>query len=811
MGQNRNNDLHFSYLVVFFSILDLATKKMPDSNSVQKEFLLRITGVIEENLDNEKFGVSELASEVGMSRSNLLRKIKKSTNLSVSKFIRQVRLKNAMEMLEENDRTVSEVSYAVGFGSTSYFVKCFHDQYGYPPGEVSKRDFKEAELRKDESGKRTNTEQTKNSGFWEEFKRRKVGKVIIVYATISFILLQLLSVLIEPLYLPQWIMTLVIVLLAIGFPMAILFSWIFDITPTGIQKTQSMNTEGGTSPKKAIWFTILIGVLLVIGATLAYPKIFNNKDQVKLNPDLEKSIAVLPFKNDSNDSTNVYIINGLMESILTNLQNINDLRVISRTSVEKFRTSPKTIPEISKELNVNYFVEGSGQKIGDRILLNIQLIDASTDKHLWAAQYKRDTKDIFELQQEVAKNIAAKIEAIITPEEAARIDKKPTNNLIAYDFFLKGLEELYKGNREGYEAAIPLFKKAIEHDAEFSRAYADIAISYYSLDALQTEKQYSALINDYADKALSFDPKSPQGLIAKAMFYMNNARYEMATPYLEKALEYHPNSALVIGFLSDYYTSYAPNTEKYLEYALKGIQLDIAAHDSITASYIYLHVSNAFIQSGFIKEAEKHINRSLDYNPNNLFSERVKAFILYAKNRDLGKTKEMLINAYQKDSTRLDILQEIGKLSYYMRDYEAASQYYTTFTSIKKAYNLDMFAGENAKIAVVFDKVGMKAESDALFKVYLEYAENDRSIYKDISLAVYHSYQGDTQKALEHLKLFAQQDNYHYWTLLFLEIDPLVDNIKELPEFKQLMEAIENKFWEKHEQIKATLEKENLL
>lgn len=789
---------------------------MPDSDTIKNDFLSKITRIIEENISNEKFGVSELANEIGMSRSNLLRKVKKSTNLSVSQFIRQVRLKNAMEMLKVENLTVSEVSYEVGFGSTSYFVKCFHDHYGYPPGEVAKRDFNTAELQQDQSGKQTTADNNENIGFWEELKRRKVVKVIIVYATISFVILQLLSVLIEPLYLPQWMMTLVIVLLAIGFPLAILFSWIFDITPSGIQKTPSISKEGGPEqggayPKKVILFSILLGVLLAVGATFAYPKIFNNSDQTKLNPDLEKSIAVLPFKNDSNDSTNVYIINGLMESILTNLQNINDLRVISRTSVEKFRTNPKTIPEISKELNVNYFVEGSGQKIGNRILLNIQLIDASTDKHLWAEQYKRNTEDIFELQQEVAKKIAVKIEAIITPEEAARIDKKPTENLIAYDYFLKGLDLFHKGNREGLEAAIPLFKKAIEYDDEFSRAYADIAISYYYLDALQAEKQYSTLINDYADKALSFDPKSPQSLIAKGLFYLNNAQHEMAAPYFEKALEYNPNSALVIRFLSEYYANYVPNTGKYLEYALKGIQLDIAAHDSSTASYIYLHVSNAFIQSGFINEAEKHINRSLNYNPENLFSEYVKAYILYAKNRDLGKTKELLINAYQKDSTRLDILQEIGKVCYFMRDYKAASQYYKEFTAIKKAHKLDMFAAEDAKIAVVWDKIGMKAESDALFNAYLEYAENDRSIYKDLSLAVYYSYKGDSQKALEHLKLFSQQEDYHYWTILFLEKDPLVDNIKELPEFQQLMDAIEKKFWENHKKIKATLEEKKLL
>ena len=146
-----------------------------------------------------------------------------------------------------------------------------------------------------------------------------------------------------------------------------------------------------------------------------------------------------------------------------------------------------------------------------------------------------------------------------------------------------------------------------------------------------------------------------------------------------------------------------------------------------------------------------------------------------------------------------------------MRDYKAASQYYKEFTAIKKAYKLVMFPGEDVKIAVVFEKVGMKAESNVLFNAYLQHAENDRSIYKDLSLAVYYSYKGDTQKALEHLKLFSQQDNYHYWNILFLEMDPLVDNIKELPEFQQLMDDIETKFWANHKKIKATLEEKRLL
>jgi TolB-like protein/AraC-like DNA-binding protein/Tfp pilus assembly protein PilF len=783
---------------------------------MENDFLNKITGIIEENLSDERFGVSELANKIGMSRSNLLRKVKKLNGQSVSQFIRKVRLENAMEMLKENDQTVSEVSYEVGFGSTSYFIKCFHDQYGYPPGEVSKKNLEENE--NVEAGKDSNESVaglSQTAKFWKELKRRKVIKVIIVYASMSFVVLELLSILIEPLFLPDWVMTLVIVLLALGFPIVIVFSWIFDITPSGIEVTQSLNQDGNQpneadNRKKSFLYAALIGVLLVVVVMLAYPKVFKS-DEASLNPDLEKSIAVLPFKNDSNDATNVYIVNGLMESVLNNLQKIEDLRVISRTSVEKFRNNTKTIPEIAKELDVSYFVEGSGQKIGEDILLNIQLIEASTDKHLWAQQYKRKATDIFDLQKEVAKNIATKIEAIITPEEAARINKKPTDNLEAYDYFLKAQDLFFLGNRDGLEAAIPLFKKAIEYDTKFSRAYANIAISYYYLDVFLAEKQNATLINEYADKALLYDSKSAPSLIAKALYHMNNSEYLEALPYLEKALEYNPNSAEVIRFLSEFYRGYMPDTQKYLEYALKGVQLDIASNDSIQSSYIYLHLSNAFIQSGFVEEAEKHINKSLAYNPENIFSEYVKAYIMYAKNEDLAQIRDLLVTTLAKDTARLDVLQEVAKIYYYERDYQNAYKYYKKFTNIKESQQLDIYPSEDAKIAVVFANVGLEAESDRYFDTYLNYANNDKSIYKNLSLAMYYAYKGNTEKTLEQMKLFARQDNYMYWTILFLKIDPLIDPIKDNPEFQLLLQEIETKFWKDHQRIKGSLEEKGLL
>ena len=686
---------------------------MSDLKSNEIDFLNQVSQIIEDNISNEQFGVSELAHEIGMSRSNLLRKIKKSTNLSVSQFIRQIRLKTAMDLLKQDAYTVSEVSYKVGFGSTSYFIKCFREHYGYPPGEVD----------------------TKN-----------------------------------------------------------------------VSDNYSIQTNKSTKKRT---FTIPALTAIFISLSLVLFIIFRPITSKKLSS--KKTIAVLPFKNDSNDSTNVYFINGVMESILTNLQKIENLRVISRTSVEKYRNSSKTIPELAKELNVNYFVEGSGQKIGDKILLNIQLIEASSDNHLWAEQYNKQITDIFKLQNDVAKNIADKIEVIITPEEEERIYKLPTQNPIAYDYFLKGKDNLHKETTEGLLKAISYFNEAIAHDNKFARAYANIAIAYYYLDLFQSEKQHSAILNEYSKKALLLDANHPESLIAKALSYMNNSEYKMALPYLEKALEFSPNSASIINLLSDFYTSYVPNTQKYLEYALKGTQLDIAANDSITASYIYLHISNAFIQTGFTKEAEKNINKSLDYNPENLFSNYVKAFILFAKNNDLQKTQDLLIKEFQKDTTRLDLMQEIGKVYYYMRDYKNSYTYYNKFITIRETQKLGIYRHENSKMGYVYSKMGEKAKSEELFNSYFEYATNDTSIYKNLSLAVYYAYKNDKKSAIDHLRLFTKEDNFQYWVLLFLKSEPLIDNIKDLPEFKKLYKTLESNFWENHKILRKSLEEKDLL
>jgi tetratricopeptide (TPR) repeat protein len=302
-----------------------------------------------------------------------------------------------------------------------------------------------------------------------------------------------------------------------------------------------------------------------------------------------------------------------------------------------------------------------------------------------------------------------------------------------------------------------------------------------------------------------------ESLMAKAVAYMSKKQYESAVPYLEKALEYYPNSAAVIAFLSDFYALFNLNTSKYLQYALKGVKLDVASQDSTTASLTYLRLGNALIQNGFVDESLKYIDKSLDYNPKNPYSKYVKAFILFAETGDAKHTRELLLTEFNKDTTRIDILQDIGKVSYYMKDYKAAYQYYKRFLAFRESHQLDIYKHENLTIAFVLAEVGQITKSDQLIKSYKEFIDADKSIYHDLGLSAYYTFKGDQAKAVEHMKLFSKEDNVQYWIILFLESDPLMSRIKENPEFQKAFNEAKSRFWKMHNGLKTILVEEGLL
>ncbi|MBL0739983.1 helix-turn-helix domain-containing protein [Chryseolinea lacunae] len=679
---------------------------MPESPQPESSFLIELTAVVEKNIANEQFGVSELADAMNMSRSNLLRKVKKETNLSVSQLINQVRLKRAMELLRQSSLNVSEVSHQVGFNSTSYFIKCFREYYGYPPGEAGRRDV---------------------------------------------------------------------------------------VTPSETAVLPETNRE--VPPRRltrtTLGLMLAVGILVLTAGGYFIWSRTNHRSGTE-----EISIAVLPFKNDSNDSSNVYLINGLMEATLNNLQKIEDLRVISRTSVEKYRNASRSIPEMAKELNVKYFVEGSGQKIGDRIVLNIQLIDGETDKHLWSNQYRREAKDIFELQQEIAKNISQEIEVIITPEEERRIEKKPTDDLVAYDYFLKGKDLFYRDDLIG---AIPWLNKAIEKDPKFSLAYATATMVYYYLDIFDVEKKHTADIDNYAEKAILYEARSSESMIAKALSFAQKRQYELSIPYFEKALEYDPHSGLVLHFLTEFYNIHVPNPAKYLEYAIQKVKADKGA-DSVTTGFNYFHLGNALLQNGFLDDAMRYATKSLQLNAKGFFAGYVYDYTFYAKDRDAGKARDRLLARWKKDTLRFDVLQEVGKMNTMLGDYKAATACYDRAVARMNLYHMDIFKHEYLRFGVAYARTGQKEKAERYLQQFKTFADNDRTMYKDLYLTTYYAYTGEANKAMKLFERFATQDNFIFWVLL-LRIDPVCDDLRKDPKFDAVMKEIERKYWKKHAQL----------
>jgi tetratricopeptide (TPR) repeat protein len=248
-----------------------------------------------------------------------------------------------------------------------------------------------------------------------------------------------------------------------------------------------------------------------------------------------------------------------------------------------------------------------------------------------------------------------------------------------------------------------------------------------------------------------------------------------------------------------------PDTRKYLTHALRGLELNITVNDSSDTSFNYMHLSNALVQNGFVDEAVHYVNRALVYDPKNLFAEYVKAYILYARDKDLKKTRERLELTLLKDTTRLDVLQEVAKVCYYLRDYEDSYDYFKAFEDAREQYNLDIFKNINGEIAYVYAQVGEVEESELFMKRFKSYIDNNPTIAKNIELAMYYAYIGETEMALKHFELYTKEDNVNYWSLLFLGSEPLLDNISHTDAFKSLFSAMEENFWKRHNSLKDAL------
>ena len=322
--------------------------------------------------------------------------------------------------------------------------------------------------------------------FLAELKRRNVYKVAIAYAVVGWLLIQIATSTFPVLEIPNWAIKLVIALVVLGFPLALLVAWAFEMTPEGMKRTENISPNEYIPQWSARKFAAFIVAVAIIAAGLLFLQLFRNKpapDQATGGAATApaKSIAVLPFENLSEDKANAYFAEGIQGEILTRLSKIADLKVISRSSTQRYKSAPDNLLEIAKRLGVAAIVEGSVQKSQDEVRVNVQLINASTDAHLWADTYDRKLTDVFAVESEIAKNIADKLQAKLTGQEKHAIAARPTENTEAYQSYLQGRYFWNKRTGPDLLKAIEYFKEAIEKDSNYALAYAGLADSYVLL------------------------------------------------------------------------------------------------------------------------------------------------------------------------------------------------------------------------------------------------------------------------------------------------------------------------------------------
>jgi TolB-like protein/Tfp pilus assembly protein PilF len=374
-----------------------------------------------------------------------------------------------------------------------------------------------------------------------EIKRRKIFQVAAVYLVVAWLLIQIVATVEAPLSLPDWVDTLVILLLAIGFPVTLVMSWGFNLTPDGVVKDQGSN-EAERSGGRRIEYA-LIGLLAVAMVWVIYRvEISPSEQPVELDADeavggvLSNSIAVLPFENLSPDPDNAYFAAGIHESTLNQLAKIRDLIVMSRSSVMQYEENRPPIVEIAKALNVETVMEGSVRYANGRVLITAQLIDGKTDAHLWSDEFNLDLTDVFAVQAEVARQIAIAMHVRLLPDEVARISRRATESTEAYQYFLRALSvPLPAYFPENRRQQIELLKQAIAADPNFTDAHARLAVSYYN----DRQRDIGA---EFAQKAIELDPTVGTAYLILGLTHANYyARQEEARAALLKVKEYSPN------------------------------------------------------------------------------------------------------------------------------------------------------------------------------------------------------------------------------------------------------------------------------
>jgi len=581
--------------------------------------------------------------------------------------------------------------------------------------------------------------------FFAELKRRNVYKVAVAYAVVAWLLIQAASIFFPAFDAPPWVMKIFIIVIIFGFPVALIFSWAFEITPEGIKLESEIASNKSITRRTGRKIVAVTIALAVVAAGLFVYQLVRSKSAVTPRQSeaatvSNKSIAVLPFDNLSRDPDNAYFCEGVQDEILTRLAKVADLKVISRTSTQHFKSTPDNLPQIAKQLGVAHILEGSVQKASDQVRVNVQLINALTDVHLWADTYDRKLTDIFAVESDIAKTIAETLQARLSGSEKSSIAKTPTVNPEAYELYLKGRFFWNKRTGDDLRKSIEYLKQAIAKDPGYALAYAALADSYGILRFYGGASPDESIVPAAAaaKKALELDDSLAEAHASLGLIATEELELHRGVSELERAVQLNPNYATAHHWLSLALTALGQSDRSVAELkrALELDPLSMVINADLSIGYLYARRYD---------EAEAQARKTLEIDPRSFLAHYYLGMALQLK----GRLKEA-IPEFQK---AVELNHDPYSMSMLVQGYARNGQ-------TDEARKLLARLNEMAKSAQVPEY--------AFALAYTSLGEKDRAI-----------------EALEHG--FAGGNKSY---LFLLPGDPLLDDLRGDPRFETLVQKI---------------------
>ena len=480
-----------------------------------------------------------------------------------------------------------------------------------------------------------------------ELRRRQVIRVAVVYATTGFVILQLAEILVEPFGLGPRALRLITLVLILGFPLAVGLAWVYNLTDEGVVEVEDEGTQDPSSDKSTATSNgLIVGLLVVAIGLLLYPRLFSSGDQASdhapaANSDTaqieERSIAVLPFDPLSSGEESETFARGVHDDLLTRLSNIGDLKVISRTSVEKYRDTDLSIPAIADSLGVRWVVEGGVLESGGRVQVNAQLIDPRTDAHRWAESYERPltAENLFAVQGEITQEIAKSLEATLTAGEQERTMYNPTGDLDAYRLFVRGRRLLDQRSQDALRSAIQKLGRAIEQDSSFAPAWAAFGEGHALLGGYGHAPRDSVFPRAWeaTRRARTLDPSLADAHVSAGLLYSYEHKGPAALRELRKALELRPSLARAHRWLGVVLQALGhPNS---LEHYRRAVELNPLSAEG------YADLAGALMGVGKYGQALRHARTAKSIEPEYGLGRRMEIVALYRLGR-LDEAESML-------------------------------------------------------------------------------------------------------------------------------------------------------------------------